>query len=106
MNYTEIRTALKEIPSISQRLKNNDADAKKDMNRVLSLLSTARKQGTAAEGAVSFSALVDFLSTKNAAVSTGMQNTLANMATLEIAKSFKSETDFLDDTKTKPLKEI
>ena len=106
MNYKDIRNVLREIPSISKRLKSNDTEAKADMNRVLAVLATATRQGRAAEGAVSFKSLVNHLATKRATVSEKMQETLGNMAAIEYAKAFKCEADFLDDTKVKPLEKI
>jgi len=106
MNYKEIRNALREIPSISKGLKNNNPEAKNDMKRVLSLLATANHQGNAAAGTLSFESLVNHLSKKKATIDEKMQETLGNMATLELAKSFKCKSDFLDDAKVKPLEEI
>ena len=106
MNYQTVTNLLKEIPKISEGLKNNNPDAKKDMNRVISLLSTATSNNGAAAGTVNFNSLVNFLSTKSDAISQDMHKTLGKMALLEFAKAFKSEIDFLDDTKVKPLEKI
>ena len=106
MNYQTVTNLLKKIPEISKGLKNNNPDAKKDMNRVIASLAAVRNHNGAAAGTVNFNSLVNFLSTKSDAISQDMHKTLGKMALLEFAKAFKSEADFLDDTKVKPLEKI
>ena len=106
MNYQTVTNLLREIPEISRGLKSNNAQAKKDMNRVITSLAVARNHSGAAEGTASLTALVNHLSTKSNTVSKDMQHTLGKMALLEFAKAFKSEADFLNDKKVKPLEKI